>query len=259
VSAGQVPCGFDEAAHARPTPRGPGRIFPERESLELLAAAGIPVVRSVAVDGRRASAMLPRAIAAAEQVGWPVAVKLDAPGLAHKSDIGAVELDIANPTQLGAALRRVLAAGREHEPDGVLIQPMARRNVELIVGARRDAQFGPLVMVGLGGVLAEVIDDVVLGLAPLRPDDALEMLASLRHVTVLDGIRGRRPVNRPAIAAVMVALADAMLANPEWLEVDLNPVIASSTGAVAVDALIAAEVRGSGWDGEDSGGRPTRA
>lgn len=235
--------------------RGPGRVIPERESLELIGAAGIPVVTSVAVEGRTAAAILPRAVAAAEQVGWPVAVKLDAPGLAHKSDIGAVELGVANPTQLAGAVRRVLAAGRDHAPDGVLIQPMARTNVELIVGARRDAQFGALVMVGLGGVFAEVLDDVALGLAPLRHGDALELLASLRHAHVLDGVRGRRPVNRGAVAALMVALGDAMLANPSWLEVDLNPVIASSTGALAVDALIVADVRQPDWDFEDPGGR----
>ena len=103
---------------------------------------------------------------------------------------------------------------------------MARRGVELIVGARRDPQFGPLVLVGLGGIFAEVLDDVVLGLAPLHPDDALEMLGGLRHAQVLDGARGRRPVNRRAVAALLVALGDAMARNPGWIEVDLNPVIA---------------------------------
>jgi acyl-CoA synthetase (NDP forming) len=232
----------------------PGRLIPERESLEQLAAAGIPVVASIAVEGRRAAAILPGAIAAAEQVGWPVAVKLDAPGLAHKSDIGAVELDVANPTQMAGAIRRVLAAGRDHAPDGVLIQPMARRNVELIVGARRDPQFGPLVLVGLGGVLAEIIDDVVLGLAPLRPEGALELLGNLRHAHVLDGVRGRRPIKRDAVAAVLVRLADAMLANPDWLEVDINPLMASSTGALAVDALIVADTQAPDRHVEDSGG-----
>jgi acyl-CoA synthetase (NDP forming) len=253
--AGHTPaCGFDRPAPGAPRTAGPGRVIPERESLELLAAAGIPVVASVAVEGRTAAAMLPRAIAAAEELGWPVAVKLDAPGLAHKTDIGAVELGIAGPTQLGAALRRVLAAGREHEPDGVLVQPMARRGVELIVGARRDPQFGPLVVVGLGGIYAEVLDDVVLGLAPLRPDDALEMVGSLRHAPILDGARGRRPVNRRAVAALLVALADAMTRNPGWLEVDLNPVIAGSTDAIAVDALIVADPEDPAWDYEDPGG-----
>lgn len=237
----------------------PGRVIPERESLELLSAAGIPVVASVAVEGRTVAALLPGAIAAAEQVGWPVAVKLDAPGLAHKSDIGAVELDVANPTQLGAALRRVLAAGRDHAPDGVLIQPMARKNVELIVGARRDPQFGPLLLVGLGGVFAEVFDDVAVALAPLRRDDALELLARLRQAHVLDGVRGRRPVHRVAIADLVVTLGNAMLANPTWNEVDINPVMASSTGALAVDALIVADVEQPDWDYEDPGGAAPRA
>jgi acyl-CoA synthetase (NDP forming) len=243
--------------HREPLGRrgGPGRVVPERESLELLAAAGIPVVASVAVEGRTAARTLAGATAAAEQVGWPVAVKLDAPGLAHKSDIGAVELGITGPTQLAAALRRVLAAGREHEPDGVLIQPMARRGVELIVGARRDPQFGPLLLVGLGGIYAEVLDDVILGLAPVREADALEMLGSLRHAQILDGARGRRPVNRRAVAGQLVALSDAMVRNADWLEVDLNPVIAGSTEAIVVDALIVIDPVQPDWDFEDPGGQ----
>jgi acyl-CoA synthetase (NDP forming) len=240
---------------AAPRPaRTPRRVIPERESLELLAAAGIPVVASVAIEGRTAAGMLPGATAAAEQVGWPVAVKLDAPGLAHKSDIGAVELGVTGPTQLAMALRRVLAAGRDHDPDGVLIQPMARRGVELIVGGQRDPQFGPLVLVGLGGIFTEVLDDVVLGLAPLHPEAALDMLGSLRHAHVLDGARGRRPVNRRAVAAVLVALGDAMASNPSWSEVDLNPVIAGPTEAIAVDALIVADPIDPAWDFEDPGG-----
>jgi len=149
--------------------------------------------------------------------------------------------------------------GRDHAPDGVLVQPMARTNVELIVGARRDPQFGPLVMVGLGGLFAEVIDDVALALVPLRASDALELLGRLRHAHVLDGVRGRRPINRGAVAALMVALGEAMLANPGWLEVDINPVIASSTGALAVDALIVTDVQQPDWDYEDPSGRPSRA
>ncbi|HJP89261.1 MAG TPA: acetate--CoA ligase family protein [Candidatus Limnocylindrales bacterium] len=248
------PCGIEGLPGLAAAPAPPGRVIPERESLELLAAAGIPVVASVAVEGRTVAGLLAGATAAAEQVGWPVAVKLDAPGLAHKSDIGAVELDVANATQLGAALRRVLAAGRDHAPDGVLIQPMARKNVELIVGARRDAQFGPIVLVGLGGVFAEILDDVAVGLAPVRHADALELLTRLRQAHVLDGVRGRRPVNRNAIADLIVALSAAMLANPTWNEVDINPVMASSTGAFAVDALIVADVAHPDWDYEDPGG-----
>ncbi len=249
-------CGLDPArAHpaAVPAGRGPSRVIPERESLELLRAAGLSVVASIAVEGRAAAAMAERAAAAADAVGWPVAVKLDAPGLAHKSDEGAVVLGVQTRAQLTAALRHVLAAGRDFEPDGVLIQPMAKAGVELIVGARRDPQFGPLVLVGIGGVLAEVFDDVVVRIAPIDASHARQMLDELRGARLLDGVRGRRPANRTALAELIAALGLTLEAHPDWREVDLNPVIVGRE-AVAVDALIVTDVRDPAWDYEDPGG-----
>lgn len=237
----------------------PPRMIPERESIELLRGAGLPMVESVAVEGADARAMLDEATAAAERLGWPVAVKLDAPGLAHKSDVGGVALGVANRAALATALRKVLAAGRDHAPDGVLIQPMARTGVELLVGARRDRQFGPLVLVGIGGVLAEVLDDVALRLAPVTTAEAREMLAELRGARLLDGVRGRRGINRAAVASLIVTLGRAMDANPAWREVDLNPVIAGPDGAVAVDALIVTDATDPDWDFEDPGGPAARA
>jgi acetate---CoA ligase (ADP-forming) len=239
---------------ATATSRRPSRVIPERESLELLRAAGIPLIASVAVEGRDPRAMLDAATRAADALGWPVAVKLDAPGLAHKTDIGGVVLGIRNRRELDAALRRVLTAGREHDPDGVLIQPMAPTGVELIVGARRDLQFGALVLVGIGGVLAEVLDDVVLRLAPIDAGHARAMLDELRGARLLDGVRGRRSVNRSAMAELIAALGRALEANPTWREVDINPVIAGRE-AVAVDALIVADPEDPDWDYEDPGGR----
>ena len=249
------PVGYDrdEAAPyarvARPAPV----VVPERESLELLRAEGLPIVASVAVDGTDPKAMLEPALAAAERLGWPVAVKLDAPGLAHKSDIGAVVLGASNRRELDAALRRVLAAGRHHDPEGVLIQPMAPQGVELIVGARLDPQFGPLVLVGMGGVLAEAFDDVVVRIAPIDAGHAKQMLDELRGARLLDGVRGGRPSNRGAIAELIAGLGRALEAHPSWREVDLNPVIAGGE-AVAVDALIITDVRDPDWDYEDPGG-----
>jgi acetate---CoA ligase (ADP-forming) len=231
----------------------PSRVVPERESLELLRAGGVPVVASIAVQGRDARAMAEATGRAADALGWPVAVKLDAPGLAHKTDLGGVVLGVRNRAELASALRRVLTAGRDHEPEGVLIQPMAPDGVELIVGARRDPQFGPLVLVGIGGVLAEVLDDVALRLAPVTTDDARAMLDELRGARLLDGVRGRRGINRSAVANLIVALGRAFEAHPEWCEVDLNPVIASRE-AIAVDALIVADVGDPDWDYEDPGG-----
>jgi ATP-grasp domain len=198
--------------------------------------------------------MLGAATEAAEGLGWPVAVKLDAPGLAHKSDIGGVALAIEGRKQLEAALRRVMAAGRDHDPDGVLLQPMLPPGVELIVGARRDPQFGPLVLVGSGGILAEVLDDVAVRLAPVTAHDAREMLDELRAARLLSGVRGRRAVNRDAVASLIVALGHAIEGNPAWREVDLNPVIAGPTGALAVDALIVTDPEDPDWDFEDPGG-----
>ena len=198
--------------------------------------------------------MLEPAAQAADELGWPVAVKLDAPGLAHKSDQGGVVLGVDNRKALESALRQVLAAGRGNDPDGVLIQPMATGGLELIVGARRDPQFGPLVLVGIGGVLAEVLDDVVVRLAPITPGHARDMLGELRGARLLDGARGRRGVNRTALADLITALGRVLEANPAWREVDLNPVIAGKD-VVAVDALIVADPEDPDWDYEDPGGR----
>ena len=247
--------GYDAVARSLPqnAPNGPPVVIPERESLELLRAAGLPVVASIAIEGQDAREMIEPAARAATELGWPVAVKLDAPGLAHKSDLGAVVLDVGNRRELEGALRRVLAAGRDHDPSGVLIQPMAAAGVELIVGARRDPQFGPLVLVGIGGVLAEVLDDVVVRIAPIDAGHARQMLAELRGARLLDGVRGRRAVNGTAVAELIAALGRALEAHPAWREVDLNPVIAGKD-ALAVDALIVADPEDPDWDYEDPGG-----
>ena len=115
---------------------------------------------------------------------------------------------------------------------------MADRGVELIVGLRRDPSFGPAVVVGLGGVLTELLDDVAIRLAPLDRETALGMLAELRGARILDGVRGSQPVDRGAVVDLIVALARLGDARPDIVEVDLNPVIASAKGAVAVDALV---------------------
>jgi acyl-CoA synthetase (NDP forming) len=251
ATAGAAAEAFDILAGAP----APPRVIPERESIELLRTAGLPMVESIAIEGIDAAAMLEPATAAAERLGWPVAIKLDSPGLAHKSDVGGVEPGITGRKALAGALRRIMAAGREHGADGVLVQPMAKAGLELIAGARRDAQFGPLVLVGIGGVLAEVLDDVSIRLAPITRDDAREMLAELRGARLLDGQRGRPGVDRSAIVGLLVALGEAVSAHPEWREVDLNPVVATRSGAVAVDALIVADPVHPAWDFEDPGGR----
>ncbi len=244
LAADRTPLGHDPAFVARdPGPAGPGigiRVLPERESLELLAAAGLPVTeRRLAVDPDSA-------VEAAGAVGYPVVLKLDATALAHKTEIGGVRLGLAGPDAVRTAAAELLALGRIQAIGlrGLLVEPEADPGIELIVGLRRDPQFGPLVLVGLGGVLAEALDDVALELAPVRPAEAEAMLERLRGTRILDGVRGGPAVDRAAIVRLVVALGRLGWARPELLEVDLNPVIAGPGGALAVDALVVTATRG---------------
>ena len=216
-------------------PAAAATALPERESLELLRAAGLSVTSVLAVPDADGAVEATRPLA-----GHAVALKLDVVGVAHKSDLGLVRLGLVGDDAVRAAAAELLATGRRRALDarGLLVEPMADPGVELIVGMRRDAQFGPAVMVGLGGLLAEVLDDVAIRLAPLRRDDALAMLDDLRARRILGEVRGRPAVDRGAVADLLVALSVLVIERPDIVEVDLNPVIASSEGAVAVDALV---------------------
>lgn len=237
LAADRTPYGMDAVelpvATAPGAPRGVA--LPERESLELLRSAGLAVTATVAVPDPDAAVEAARPLA-----GHAVALKLDAVGLAHKSDLGLVRLGLVGDEAIRSAARELLALGRRHGLDarGLLVEPMADPGLELIVGMRRDALFGPAVMVGLGGILTEVLDDVAIRLAPISPTEAAAMLDDLRGSRLLDGVRGRPAVDRGAVAELIVALGRLAADRPDILEVDMNPVIASESGALAVDALV---------------------
>ena len=215
----------------------PGRPLSERDSLAFLASAGITVSAAVPV----ADAAM--AVDAARRIRGPVAIKLEATGIWHKTDVGGVALDVIGDDAVRDVAEAMLHAARDAglEVQGLLVEPMAAPGAELILGLQRDPLFGPAVLVGLGGVLAEVIDDIAIRLAPVTPRVAMEMLDDLRGRALLDGVRGRPAVDRSAVAAMLVALGRLGADRPDVLEVDLNPVIASPTGAIAVDALVVLE------------------
>ena len=236
----RLPWGADDTLDPLAREAGsPARVaLPERESLARLGAAGVPVTPALAVvaddDGQAAIA------AWRELGGGPVALKLDSPGLAHKSDAGGVILDLADEQAIRGAvadLRRAAASGGL-APRGLLVEPMAPPGVELIVGGRRDAVFGPAVLVGLGGILAEVLDDVAVLLAPVTADEVRDRLETLRGAPILRGVRGRPGVDIDALARVVVAIGDLLVAEPSIAEIDCNPVVAGLDGAIAVDALV---------------------
>ena len=220
-----------------PPPARLPRPLSERDSLAFLGAAGISVTEWIAV--RDAS----EAVASARRLGGPVALKLDAAGVAHKSEVGGVALDLLGDDAVYIAALSMLEGARRRalQVHGLLVQPMAQPGLELILGIRRDPLFGASVLVGLGGVLAEVLDDVAIQLAPVTPRVAMSMLDDLRGRRLLDGARGRAGIDRSAIAEMLVALGRLGADRPDVLEIDLNPVIASPTGALAVDALVVLE------------------
>ncbi len=228
----------------RPPTTPPPVTLTERESLAFVVTHGIPVVEAIpAADAASA-------VAAARRIGRSVVLKLDAVGLAHKSEVGGVALGLRGDDAVYAAALNLLETGRRRglTVRGLLVEAMASPGVELIAGLRRDPQFGPAVLVGLGGILTEVIDDVAIRLAPIDAATAGAMLDELRGAALLRGVRGRPPVDRDGMIGLLVALGRLGVERPDVLEVDLNPVIASGSAVVAVDGLVVLEAPRVGHD-----------
>jgi acyl-CoA synthetase (NDP forming) len=196
------------------------------ESRELLASAGIefPSARRVADFAE--------ARAAAAELGYPVAVK--ALGLLHKSDAGGVALGIEDEQALEESLARMATLSAE----GYSVERMAPvgDGVELIAGSIQDARFGPVVLVGLGGVYAELLDDTAVALAPVDAPQAEELIRSLRGSAILAGARGRPPVNVAAAAEAVAALSRLAASRPDLGEIEINPLLVAPDGALALDA-----------------------
>ncbi len=221
----------DAPGHSNAGPRA----LPELESLRLLGAAGLPVVEARAGLGRPGGGPGSRCPGLSR---GPQA-RRDPAGPQERARRGDRRPGRWPRPWLRPPTRSWQSAGRPTIGlRGLLVEPSLPAGVELIVGLRRDPQFGPLVIAGLGGVLAEILDDVAVELAPLSSSIAATMLDRLRGSRILDGVRGRPAVDRSAVIELIVALADLGCRRPDLLEVDLNPVIASSSGARAVDALV---------------------
>jgi acetate---CoA ligase (ADP-forming) len=207
----------------------------ESEAMELLSAAGVQVPITVLSADPEAAA------AAAEAIGGPVAVKAAARDLLHRSDVGGVVLDVSGGAAAATAHARVVTAAREAgaSPEGSIVQQMSSAGVELIVGARRDPEFGPVLVVGMGGVTAELQADVARRLLPLREGEARAMLQELRTFELLDGYRGAAAGDIAGAARAIEGIARLAVALGDRLEaIEINPLIVTADGAIAVDALI---------------------
>ncbi len=215
--------------------RGGGKLL-EHEAFHLLSLYGLPVPRYCLA---REPGEAPKCF---EEVGAPAVAKVVSPDVIHKSDVGGVILGITSSVGAERAFNEIRRNLNEHAPNarfyGVLYQSMVPEGLEVIVGARRDPTFGPVIVFGLGGVLVEVLRDVSIRIAPLTPCDAYEMLSEIRGSRLLEGYRGMPPRDREALAGVILKIARLMLDLPQVRELDLNPVMAYERGAAVADARV---------------------
>ena len=202
----------------------------------MLHSLGLPVVVP------EAAATADDAVQAASRIGFPVVLKVLSPDVSHKSDVGGVELNLdseAAVREAFARIRRNLAAkARDARFEGVAVQPMARAGIELIAGTFRDPRFGAMVMVGLGGVLVETMNDTALGLAPIGGREASAMLDQLRGARILQGVRGQPGADIDAIVSLLESVSGIAATHPDIAEMDLNPVVAYEDGLAILDARI---------------------
>jgi len=210
-----------------------GTVLSEHDSIELVARYGVRVVDETCVPDAGAAAV------AADEFGYPVVVKLHGTSISHKTERGLVRLGLADAVAVRAAARDLLAAARPDDgPVDLVVAPMISGTRELIAGVHTDAQFGPCVMVGIGGVLTEALGDVAFRLVPLSDADAGDMLDELHAQALLGPVRGEPPVSRDAMRETLLALSRLAVAEPGVLAVDLNPLVVVDGVPVAVDALV---------------------
>ena len=204
----------------------------EFEAKRFLSGYGVSVTPEQAVGSLEA------ALAAAEEIGYPVALKGSGEKLLHKTELGLVKLGLKNDSALREAYDQLAAAAQAPLKE-MLVQQMVAGDRELVAGLVRDPQFGPSVLFGLGGIYTEALEDVAFRVAPLSRWDAFQMMDELRGRKLLDAFRGMPPVDREALANILITLGKIGLENPAIREIDINPLKIRADGQpIAVDALI---------------------
>jgi acetyl-CoA synthetase (ADP-forming) len=185
------------------------------------------------------------AVELSTSIGFPVVLKIVSADIIHKSDVGGVVVDIKNAKEVRNAYRQILDNVRKHNPSakitGMLIQEMAPKGTEVIVGAIKDPQFGPAIMFGLGGIFVEVLKDVTFRVAPVTEDEAAEMIQEVKAYPLLKGYRNTPPSDLKAITKILVNTSKLMMDHLEIKELDLNPIMVYEKGAKTVDARIILE------------------
>ena len=203
----------------------------EFASKQFLASYGIPVCRESLVQSEK------EAVKKAKEFGFPVVLKACGATLTHKTEGNLIRLWLRGPDEVQAAYRD-LTQDKSQDLEGILVQEMVAGHRELVIGLIRDAQFGPCVMFGFGGIFTEVLNDVSFRVAPLEEWDAMEMMEEIRAKKILEAFRGEAAVDRPLLAESLIALGRIGLENDSIEEIDVNPLKFRDGKPVAVDALV---------------------
>jgi len=211
----------------------------EPEAKTVCIEYGIPVTRFKVAHTQDEAAKF------ADQIGYPVVLKIVSPDVLHKFDVGGVMLDIKNSKEVKNGYNKILKNVKDHKPDakivGVLVQEMAPSATEVIVGATKDPQFGPALMFGLGGIFVEILKDVTFRIAPITESDAKEMITEVKGYPILKGYRGQPPADVDAIVKILLNTSRLVMDHMEIKELDLNPIMVYEKGAKTVDARIILE------------------
>jgi acetate---CoA ligase (ADP-forming) subunit beta len=211
----------------------------ETEAKTICTEYGIPVTKFKLAKNEKEAAVY------ADQIGFPIVLKIVSPDIIHKSDVGGVIVNLKTPAEAAKSYKKIIENVKKYKEEakivGVLVQEMAPQSTEVIVGAIKDPQFGQTIMFGLGGIFVELLKDVNFRVAPLTSEDAKEMITQLKAYPLLNGYRNTPPVDIEAIVSILCNVSRLVMDNTEIKELDLNPVMAYPKGAKTVDARIILE------------------
>lgn len=208
----------------------------ESEAKEFCACYGLPVPK------HKVAATVKQAIEGAEAIGFPIAMKVLSKDIIHKSEAGCVELNIKNEEEVKKAFNSIMHNALKFHPNaeinGVIIEELLPKGIEVAVGALRDVEFGPTVMFGLGGIFIEIMKDVTFRVAPITTEEAKRMMREVKTYRLLEGYRGQEPADIETLAKILETTSKIMVENEEINQIDLNPIITWKKGAKIADAKI---------------------
>jgi len=206
----------------------------EYESKQVLAAYQIPITREILLDDVKNLAKT------AQEIGYPLVLKGCSSNVTHKTEKGLIRVDIRNEKEARSAFEEIMN-DLDGDGSGVLIQEMVKGQRELVIGLTRDAQFGPCVMFGLGGIFTEILKDISFRIAPLEKRDAREMMKEIKGHKILEAVRGMEAADLDTLVDILITVGRIGMENDEVKEIDINPIIISGNKPVAVDALVVLE------------------